>query len=69
MWIMPYWYKNLTDIYDTTATGQAWLIVLAVMVIYFFAVLCFDHIRAFIINPIVTGLDKGCINIIKKKLK
>lgn len=69
MWIKPFWYKNLMDIYDTTTTGQAWLIVTAILTLYFIGVLCFDHIRAFITNPIVTGLDKGCINIIKKKLK
>lgn len=69
MWIEPYWYKNIMNIYDTTETGQAWLIVTAVMVVYFVVVLCFDHIRACITNPVVSGLDKGCINIIKKKLK
>ena len=66
MWIEPYWYKNLMNIYDTTATGQAWLIITVILSLYFIGVLCFDHIRAGITNPVVSGLDKGCTNIIRK---
>ena len=66
VWIRQYWRQSLTDMYDTTVTLEAWLIVTMVMVIYFFAVLCFDHIRAYITNPIVNGLDKSFTSIIRK---
>lgn len=66
VWIKPYWYNNLMDIYDTTTTGQAWLIIIVILILYFIGVLCFDHIRACITNPIVAGVENGCHKIIKK---
>lgn len=65
MWL-SYWYKNLTVIYDTTQTVQAWLIVSAVMVVYFVVVLCFDHIRAYVMNPIVNRVDKCCNKMVSR---
>lgn len=63
IWISNYWRDSLTCIYETHASGIAWLIVTMIFIVYFFVVLCFDHIRAIITDPIVFGLDKKCTQI------
>lgn len=66
MWIQPFWYKNLMEIYNTTAIGQAWLLVMAILSLYFIGVLCFDHIRAFLTDPIARKIDQWCTILIRK---
>ena len=58
VWIRNYVYGNLASIYDTYASGMAWLIVMGIFIIYFISVLCFDHIRVYLTNPIAKGLTK-----------
>ena len=65
-WIRQYYYEGLTSIYETYSSGRAWLIVTAVLTIYFIGVLCFDYIRVYVTNPIVKGLDRACNKILKK---
>lgn len=58
VWIRKYVYGNLTNLYDTYASGMAWLIVMGIFIIYFISVLCLDHIRAYITNPIANKLTE-----------
>lgn len=66
MWVYQYWYKNLTDIYDAYLSGMAWLFVTVIFIVYFFVVLCFDHIRACVTNPIASWLDRVYSRIMDK---
>ena len=53
VWISQYWNNNLSLVYDSFSPGIAWIVVSAICMVYCFTVLCFDHIRAWITNPIV----------------
>lgn len=56
MWIAAYWYKGLNTIYDTHSSALAWLIITGLFSIYFVCVLCFDHLRSWITDPIVSKI-------------
>ncbi len=64
MWISRYCRHFFTTIYDTNTPGMAWLIVIGGIVVYFFVVLCFDHIRACVTNPITSILQNKIDKII-----
>jgi surface polysaccharide O-acyltransferase-like enzyme len=59
----------LVGIYDGYASGIAWMIATAIFTIYFVCVLCFDHLRAYITNPIANGLDKQVVKLAKESTK
>lgn len=54
MWISRDYRQAFTTIYDTNIPGIAWLIITAVIVVYFVVVLSFDHVRVCITNPITS---------------
>lgn len=64
VWIAPIWRKCLTDIYYSYTPFLIWLVVAAIFVVYFFGVLCLDHLRVLITNPIEESLDEWCAKII-----
>lgn len=66
IWVAHYFYTYQTEIYDTHSSGVAWLIVTSFIILYFLGVLCFDHIRIGITNPIANWFDKWCTRIMKK---
>lgn len=57
VWITEYWHQGLITIYDTNTPGLAWLIVTGLFCVYFVAVLCFDHLRACITEPITKRME------------
>lgn len=52
IWIYSAWYNYLAYIYAENHPAIAWLIVSAIFVVYFFGVLCLDHLRMVITNPV-----------------
>ena len=71
IWIRSAWGDNLAHIYAENHPAQAWLIVSAIFVVYFFGVLCLDHLRMVITNPVENKLNEWCsivIERIKKQL-
>lgn len=68
VWLSSYWNSSMAAIYDAYSPGIAWLIVAAICSIYFFSVLCFDHIRVLITDPLTMMINKLCtkIPLIKK---
>jgi len=52
IWLSKYWNGSLTSIYDAHSPSIAWLIITVVCAVYFFSVLCFDHIRILLTEPI-----------------
>ncbi len=69
MWLNASWHGNLTHIYAVYEPAMAWGIVTLIFVGYFFGVLCLDHFRAFLSNPIENKLDEWCSKIIQKLKK
>lgn len=69
IWISKYWREFFVGIYDGYASGIAWMIATAIFTIYFVCVLCFDHLRAYITNPIANGLDKQVVKLAKESTK
>lgn len=67
-WICSAWYDNLAHIYAENHPALAWLIVSAIFVVYFFGVLCFDHLRIVITNPVENKLNEWC-NIVIEQIK
>lgn len=63
IWLSAYWYRSLSSIYDSYSSGVAWLIITAVCSVYFFSVLCFDHIRILITDPLTMVINKLCMKI------
>lgn len=66
IWIRSAWYNNLTHIYAENHPALAWLIVSAIFVAYFIGVLCLDHLRMVITNPIENKLNEWCNKIIER---
>ena len=65
VWIGMNWNTYLTNIYDAYHPALAWIMVSAFFVVYFFGVLCFDHIRAFMTDPIARKIDQWCTKLIQ----
>lgn len=68
MWLNSAWHGNLTHIYDFYEPAKAWFIVTLIFVVYFFGLLCFDHLRVLITDPIEQKLCKW-FDIINKLIK
>lgn len=68
IWIRAAWYDNLALIYAENHPALAWLIVSAIFVVYFFVVLCLDHLRIVITNPVENKLNEWC-NIVIERIK
>ena len=68
IWICSTWYSNLAHIYAENHPAIAWIIVSAIFVVYFFGVLCFDHLRIVITNPVENKLNEWC-NIVIERIK
>ena len=66
IWISKYWSEALVEIYNEHTSGIAWMITTTIFAIYFVLVLCSDHLRAIVTNPIANGLDQLYANIIEK---
>lgn len=58
IWLCQDWNTSLASIYDYFQPGIAWLIVTTIFVFYFFFVLCFDHIRMWITDPIINKFEQ-----------
>lgn len=63
VWLSHYWKNSLTSVYDSHTPGMAWLIVTAICFAYLFIVLCFDHIRSRITDPLGEAINKLCMKI------
>lgn len=57
IWLSCYWNRSLATIYDVHSSGIAWLIVFIICSVYFFLVLCIDHIRSWITDPIAKIIE------------
>lgn len=68
IWICSAWYNYWAHIYAENHPAQAWLIVSAIIVVYFFGVLCLDHLRMAISNPVENKLNEWC-NVVIERIK
>lgn len=66
VWIGMNWNTYLMNIYEAYSPVMAWGMVTAVFIVYLFSVLCFDHIRAFMTDPIARKIDQWCTKLIQK---
>lgn len=66
VWIGMNWNTYLMNIYESHSPAIAWGLVTAVFLVYLFGVLCVDHIRAFLTDPIARKIDQWCTVLIQK---
>ena len=66
VWIGMNWNTYMMNIYEAYSPVMAWGMVTAVFIVYLFSVLCFDHIRAFMTDPIAHKIDQWCTKLIQK---
>ncbi len=58
VWISPYWNNWFTTIYDGYKPALSWGIISTIFIVYFILVLCFDHLRSWITDPIAMVINK-----------
>lgn len=62
IWLAPSWNTTFTAIYDGHIPAVAWAIVSGLFAGYFIILLCFDHVRSCITDPIANRISKLCRN-------
>lgn len=66
IWISPWWNSSFTVIYNNNSPIIAWSIISLLFVGYFIVILCFDHIRALLTDPLAMLINKQIQKYVKR---